>query len=73
MDFPEGFKDAPGMAMGWGHKNTTPPAIVVRIPVQPVPIALQKVVQEEIDKMLQYAVIEETHSPGVAPPSTNIA
>lgn len=49
-DVPEVFKDALRTALEREHKITTSQGIVVRSPIQPVPIALQKMLQEEVDK-----------------------
>lgn len=63
MKFPDVFSETPGMAKGWKHTILTPPDTVARMPVRPIPLALQPVLQQEVGEMVQLGIIEESHSP----------
>lgn len=53
MDFPDMFTERPGKSKGWEHQiNTHTLNTVVRTPIHPVPLAMQKMLQQEVEKML---------------------
>lgn len=62
MEFPDAFSEVPGTTKECEHKIITPLDRVVRTPVRPIPLALQPMLQEEVEKMLQSGIMEESHS-----------
>lgn len=57
------FRDEPRTAKGGRHKIITSPDRVVRMPVHPFLLALQSLLQNKVEYMLQLEAIEESHSP----------
>lgn len=50
------------MVQGVKHNNPTPLGVVVGTPLHPTPFALQAKVIQEVEKMLQLGVIQESSS-----------
>lgn len=67
MDFPDVFTEVPGTARGWEHKRETLGSTVGNTPIHFVLLAMQEMVQQEVEKMLQIGVVEESLSLGTAP------
>lgn len=69
MEFPDVFVDQPEVSRGWEHKNNTHThtKVVVRTPLRPIPLALQQILQQKVDKGLQIRVTEPLEkSPSVS-------
>lgn len=67
MAFSDVLINSLGIAKGWEHKIISPPEVIFKTPLHPIPLALRQVLQQEVDKMLQLTEIEESHSPWQIP------
>ena len=61
------FSERPGRTHAITHDIDTKPGVVIRQRPYRIPEARRKAVQEEVKKMLQLGVIEESHSPWSSP------
>ena len=61
------FSERPGQTHAITHDIDTKPGVVIRQRPYRIPEARRKAVQEEVKKMLQLGVIEESHSPWSSP------
>ena len=61
------FSELPGHTRVIAHNIKTKPGIVVRQQPHQIPEARRKTVQEDVSKMLELGVIEESHSPWSSP------
>lgn len=55
-EFPDVFSDSPGMARGVQHHIHTPPGVIVHTPMYPTPLALQGIIEQEVQNILKSMV-----------------
>lgn len=62
------FLDTPGTVKRVEYHIPTPVGEVVKVPLQPTPLALKETLESEVQSMLPLGVIEEPTSPWRSPP-----